>query len=127
MSFRERLDKVATPQNLFPELTNAQREANRILVTIANQISQRRRELQKTQSQLARLLSVSQPMVCQWESGECNFTITTLAEIFDKLNLKVDITFSSMDVDGVIPTMSQYERTGDKSISHCSDMVPEAA
>ena len=95
MSIRDRLEKAATAVDIFPELSNAQKETNRLVVQIANQIYNRRKELGKTQIQLADSLNIKQPMVCQWESGDCNFTISTLAEIFDALGLKINITFSN--------------------------------
>lgn len=109
MSLRNKLNKVAKQKELFPELTNAQKETNRLLVLIANAICARRKELKQTQSQLAQLLSVSQPMVCQWENGEYNFTIETLATVFDKLSLKVDISFAPMAIEKVIPEISRYD------------------
>ena len=53
MSLRNKLNKVAKQKELFPELTNAQKETNRLLVLIANAICARRKERKQTQSQLA--------------------------------------------------------------------------
>ena len=38
MSIRETFDKIAPSATLFPELTQAEKETNRILVQIANRI-----------------------------------------------------------------------------------------
>ena len=38
MSIREKLNKIAPSATLFPELTQAEKETNRILVQIANKI-----------------------------------------------------------------------------------------
>ena len=44
MSIREKLDKIAPSATLFPELTQAEKETNRILVQIANRICSCRNE-----------------------------------------------------------------------------------
>ena len=40
-----------------------------------------------SQKQFAQFMGVSQAMVSKWESGDCNFTIETIAKICDKLDL----------------------------------------
>jgi len=131
MSFRERLSKAAQPVDMFPELSRAQKETNRLLVTIANQIYSSRKKLKKTQTELAEQLLVTQSMVCQWESGECNFTIETLAEIFDGLGLKIALTFTDAENDGVLPVLSQYEELRKKpskqTIGNVDEYCLEAA
>lgn len=109
MSLRNKLNSIANRKELFSELTNAQKETNRLLVLIANAICARRKELKQTQAQLAQMLSVSQPMVCQWENGEYNFTIETLATVFDKLSLKIDLSFEPLSIPKVIPEISRYD------------------
>lgn len=121
MSLRSKLNQVSRPTDLFPELSNAQKETNRLLVLIANAIHARRKELNQTQSQLANLLSVSQPMVCQWERGEYNFTIETLATVFDKLKLKVDISFVPVEAEEVIPPICRYGFKKTRAVSKCQD------
>ena len=131
MSLRDKLNKVATRAELFPELTNAEKEKNRLLVSIANAICFRRKELKSTQAQLAQMLSVSQPMVCKWENGEYNFTIETLATVFDKLKLKIDISFTPVEEAEVIPRISRYDvkpqRTKKAYYGDISGALEEAA
>lgn len=126
MSLRSKLSQISKPADLFPELSNAQKETNRLLVLIANAIHARRRELNQTQSQLANLLAVSQPMVCQWEKGEYNFTIETLATVFDKLKLKVDISFEPVETEEVIPQISRYDFRKPKAGSKFKESTPFA-
>lgn len=109
MSIREKLDKIAPSATLFPELTQAEKETNRILVQIANRICSCRKELKETQAQFAQRFGVSQPMVCQWENGEYNYTIEKLVEILDQLHLRMDVTFRSTEMEEVIPVTSQYD------------------
>lgn len=109
MSIRSKLKRAAKPAELFPELSNAQKETNRLLVLIANAIYARRKELNQTQSQLAKLMEVTQPMVCQWENGDCNLTIETIAAIFDKLRLKVDISFTPIEAEKSASPVCGYD------------------
>lgn len=130
MSLRNKLDKIAQQTELFPELTNSQKEANRLLVLIANAICARRKEMKQTQTQLAQLLSVSQPMVCQWENGEYNFTIETLTNIFDKLKMEINISFVPVSEKEVIPETSRYDvkmTTADLSYQEVACKVLEEA
>ena len=57
------------------------------LAKISSKIEMKRNELGMNQKEFARMMNVSQGMVSKWESGEYNFTITTLKEICDKLGL----------------------------------------
>lgn len=97
MSKRAKLRQIAQAQELFPELSVAQKEANRLMVEIASRIFGRRKELGKTQAQMADLLGVKQPMVSQWEQGECNFTIESLTHIFSQLNLRIELSFTPLN------------------------------
>ena len=130
MSLRNKLDKIAQQTELFPELTNSQKEANRLLVLIANAICARRKEMKQTQTQLTQLLSVSQPMVCQWENGEYNFTIETLTNIFDKLKMEINISFVPVSEKEVIPETSRYDvkmTTADLSYQEVACKILEEA
>lgn len=54
------------------------------------------------------MLSVSQPMICQWENGEYNFSIETLVTVLDKLHLEMDLSFRPIEKREVIPEISRY-------------------
>lgn len=62
-----------------------------LLGKVAAAIVQNRLDLGLTQKEFANYLGVSQGMVSRWEGGNYNFTIKTLAEIADKLDLDFDI------------------------------------
>lgn len=127
MSLRKKLDYIAEPADLFPNLTTSEKEANRLLVEIAQQIQKRRKELNKTQQQLAEAVSVSQPMVCQWESGDYNFTIETLATVFDSLNMKIDLSFTPVTENIIFSTINEYKNTENVPQLDGQELIFEAA
>ena len=61
------------------------------LAKISAKIERRRLELNMTQKEFAAYMNVSQGMVSRWESREYNFTIKTLNEICQKLNLHLQL------------------------------------
>ena len=61
------------------------------LAKISAKIERRRLELNMTQKEFATYMNVSQGMVSRWESREYNFTIKTLNEICQKLNLHLQL------------------------------------
>ena len=109
------------PVDIFDSLTAADKEANKLLVEIALMISNRRKDLGFSQSELATLLDISQPMISQYESGDCNFTIETLAQVCEALKMKVSLTFQ--DIDG--NPLTQFKDTDGSSID-CRE-ISEAA
>lgn len=97
MNIGQKLEKLAIKEDLFPELSSAEKTANKLLAKVAQQIYDRRKHLHMTQKDLSEQLNVSQPMISQWESGECNFSIETLANVFDSLGLTVDFVFTPIE------------------------------
>lgn len=61
------------------------------LAKISAQIERSRLEMNMTQQQFAEYMGVSQGMISKWESREYNFTIKTLNEICQKLDLKMSV------------------------------------
>lgn len=61
------------------------------LAKISAQIERSRLEMNMTQQQFAEHMGVSQGMISKWESREYNFTIKTLNEICQKLDLKMSV------------------------------------
>lgn len=57
--------------------------------TIAAEITGRRIDLGMTQKDLAHFLGVSQSTLSKWESGETNFTLSTLVSIACKLDIEM--------------------------------------
>ena len=94
MGIGQKLERLSVTEDLFPELSSAEKAANKLLAKIANKIFSRRKQLGMTQKQLSARLNVSQPMISQWESGECNFSVENLVGIFEALDLSVDLVFN---------------------------------
>lgn len=65
--------------------------ASRLIGKISAAIFKKRLDLKMSQSQFAELLDVSQPMVSKMESGDYNYSVEKLAEIFTKLDMDIDI------------------------------------
>ena len=60
---------------------------------IAAEVTSRRVEMDMTQKDFAQLLNVSQSTLSKWESGETNFTLSTLVTIASKLDLEIQSPF----------------------------------
>lgn len=76
--------------------------AKKTLAIIAADIQLKRIELGLDQKEFAKLLGVSQGMVSRWESGTYNFTITTLINICEKLELSFKPQITSKEVEEVV-------------------------
>lgn len=61
------------------------------LAKISATIERRRLEMGMTQKQFADYMGVTQSMVSKWESREYNFTIKSLNDICQKLNLELSV------------------------------------
>ena len=81
----------------IPSLTNAQVATEIIKAKIATEIISCRKELKMNQSAFANYMNVSQAMVSKWENGDCNFSISTVCEICDKLSLNIDLQISKQE------------------------------
>ena len=55
--------------------------------TIVSALITARVEKTMNQKEFAAFMGVSQAMVSKWESGDCNFTVETIAKICEKLGL----------------------------------------
>lgn len=92
------------------------------LAKISALIERERLEMGMTQKEFAEYMGVSQGMVSKWESREYNFTIKTLNDICDKLNLdlyvnlektcaKTDYTIARWNSEVVAPKREKIEWT----------------
>lgn len=61
------------------------------LAKISARIERCRIEMQMTQKEFAKYMGVSQGMVSKWESREYNFTIRTLNDICQKIDLELAV------------------------------------
>lgn len=75
---------------LSESLSNAEIKTASVISDISFAISKERIKKNMSQSKFAKFMGVSQGMVSKWESGDYNFTIKSISEIFDKLDLDFD-------------------------------------
>ena len=94
MSLKDKLKASVSSGDLLPDLDKSAKYANSVIVEIAGMLRTERVNRKMTQAEFASLCGVSQPMVCQWECGDNNISLKTLAIIAYKLGLKLDISFS---------------------------------
>ena len=76
-------------------LSSSDIAAAKQLAKISSVIVSNRLERGMNQKQFAEFVGASQGMISKWESGEYNFTVETLANICEKLNLDFDVNLSS--------------------------------
>lgn len=67
--------------------------------TIAAEVEMKRTELRMNQKQFAQYMGVTQATVSKWESGDTNFTLSTLVQIAAKLGLKMQSPFAGNGVE----------------------------
>lgn len=75
---------------LSESLSNAEIKTASVISDISFAILKERIKKNMSQSEFAKFMGVSQGMVSKWESGDYNFTIKSISEIFDKLDLDFD-------------------------------------
>lgn len=88
--------------NNFLNVKNNRKKYHKICAKISVNILQKRISMNKTQKEFAKYMNVSQGMVSKWESGEYNFTIKNIADIFDKLDLNVDLIIDENTKSNII-------------------------
>ena len=76
---------------LVSSLTKEQVKKLELIHEISMAIVRERKKLGMNQTEFAKFLCVTQGMVSKWESGEYNFTLENISNIFVKLNLDVNI------------------------------------
>ena len=88
MKIREKATLDSQP--LFAELSRKEKELNKIKASIACAFMQQRLALGMNQKAFAEKIGVSQGMVSRIESGDCNFTLESILDLCDKLDLKFE-------------------------------------
>lgn len=94
----------------FLNIKRSAKTFNVLCAKVSANILKKRIQSGKTQKEFAKYMGVSQGMVSKWESGNYNFTIKAIAEIFDKLNIscKFDVISDSAKAYKPIPII-KYE------------------
>lgn len=96
---------------------------------IAAEISMKRQSMGMNQNQFAKFMGVSQGLVSRWESGETNFTLSTLVDIADKLNIDIQCPFVTSTVtssESITLSLDTTVKSNAKSeFTYCS-FIPQA-
>lgn len=80
---------------LTSNMTPAEIKTSIVISDISSRIAIERCNLGMTQKKFAEYMGVTQGMVSKWESGDYNFTIESISNIFDKLNLDFNFNIIS--------------------------------
>ena len=92
MGLAEKIAGAKKSNWLTEGLNEAEVKTSIELAKISARIERSRLEMGMTQAEFSEYMGVSQGMVSKWESGEYNFTIKTLNEICQKLNLNLSVS-----------------------------------
>jgi transcriptional regulator with XRE-family HTH domain len=85
---KDKLMKVEKSDSIQNSYTKSEFKTLKQLAVISAKIQLKRIEKGLNQKQFAKLMGVSQSMISKWESGKYNFSISTLTEICEKLNME---------------------------------------
>lgn len=96
MTFKEKLEHLPVSNDLFEGISKSELKTDDILAQVAIRILTERQKRNMTQKEFAEFMGVSQPLVSKWEGAEQNFVISNLVEIFDKLDIEVDVAFDKV-------------------------------
>lgn len=88
MSVKDKIVKAKSSNLLVSDSNKKKLESIRKLALISAEIELARCEKGMNQKEFAKLMGVSQSMISKWESGTYNFTIETLTDICQKLDIK---------------------------------------
>ena len=91
MGIAEKLVSAKESYWISEEVPESEVKATVELAKFSAQIERSRLEKGMTQQEFAKYMGVSQGMISKWESREYNFTIKTLNEICEKINLELTI------------------------------------
>lgn len=91
MGIAEKFAKAKKTNWIAEGLSDAEVKTIVELAKISARIERSRLEMGMTQKEFAEYMGVTQGMVSKWESREYNFTIKTLNEICQKINLELSI------------------------------------
>lgn len=94
------MQTVSKTTNWLTEgLTKEELNIQKTLAIIAAELQFKRIDMGLDQKEFAKKLGVSQGLVSRWESGTYNFTITTLANICNKLGLLFEPRITDKEIE----------------------------
>ncbi len=100
MGIAEKIAGAKKTNWLTEGLTDAEVKTSVVLAKISASIERCRLDMGMTQKEFADFLGVTQSVISKWEGREYNFTIRTLNEICEKVNLVLSV---SLDKPGRKP------------------------
>lgn len=92
MGIAEKLSKAKKTDWVSEGFSKAEVKTIVELAKISAQIERCRLEMGMTQQEFAKFMGVTQGMVSKWESREYNFTIKTLNDICQKIDLELSVS-----------------------------------
>lgn len=91
MGIREKMASAKKSNWITQGIPEAEVKSIVQLAKISAQIERCRLDMEMTQEEFAQYLGVSQGMVSRWENRDYNFTVKSLNDICQKLNLSLTI------------------------------------
>lgn len=117
MSIGSRIKQRRLVNVLTANLSAADIKTAIVTSDISFRITKERVNRRMTQKEFAEYMGVTQAMVSKWESGDYNFTIGSIAKIFEKL--KLDFNFE-------ITSDQEWSNINHSNISIASTLSPIA-
>lgn len=91
MGIREKMSNAKKSNWITQGIPEAEVKSIVQLAKISAQIERCRLDMEMTQEEFAKYMGVSQGMVSRWENRDYNFTVKSLNDICQKLNLSLTI------------------------------------
>ena len=95
-------------ESIFYTLSDSDKRKNDKMFQFALVIKHERMARNMTQKEFAEFLHVKQAQISKWESGDCNFTMSTLYFICDKLDLDLNIDIKPIDKGKIMPIVKRW-------------------
>ncbi len=77
--------------DFFDALTEEEKNEAELLAYIAMEIHKKRLEMKMSQKEFADLAHVSQAQVSKWESGEYNFSVSSLSKVLSVIGMTIKL------------------------------------
>lgn len=98
MGIREKMASAKKSNWITQGIPEAEVKSIVQLAKISAQIERCRLDMEMTQEEFAKYMGVSQGMVSRWENRDYNFTVKSLNDICQKLNLSLTIDMLPIEV-----------------------------
>lgn len=101
---------------LTKNVSNAEIRTAMVISDIALAILKERVNRNMTQKEFADFVGVTQGMVSKWESGDYNFTVSSIANVFEKLEMNFEFSISQKTIN-FLNNINTYEIVDNTKIS----------